>query len=132
MSPTGENAIVRFSQARHLTAKQRTSNENIRALIEQAFDDDDFFDEVSPYLIPEGKAGNRQMDHGLIADMLFRHPVVGNQLQSFKNLNHKLLYDHVAFVLRKQGYLFTGGRVVGFEVLEDASKEKPQPDSKAA
>jgi len=122
------NALPRFSEARSLAPSKHNATKDIREIIKKALDDDDFFDSITPHLIPEGTAGNRQMDQGLVADATFRH---SPQLKRYANLNHKLLWDHIQFVLKAYGYQFASGRVVGY-LIEDKTKVEHKPQDFAA
>jgi hypothetical protein len=102
-----QNALVRYSEMAHLNPNVRTTAQIIRDLCSTAFDDDPFFDDISPYLIPEGVSGSRQGDHVLIAEKLFNHHEVGNKLKGFANLSHMMLWRHAEVVLRKRGYTFS-------------------------
>jgi len=81
--------------------------------------DDDFFDAVCEYMLPPGKAGNRQMDQAIAAEMFFRKVPI---LASYKGLNHKLLWAHVVHVMGGLGYKLSGGYVTG-HLLEDMSDQ---------
>ena len=105
-----ENALPRFSQVVSLTPSKYNSTKDIRDLIKKSLGDDDFFDSITPHLIPEGTAGNRQMDQALVAEKFFNHQPM---LRTYSNLNHKLLWGHVSHVLNSYGYVFTGGRITG-------------------
>jgi len=123
------NALPRFSEARSLVPSKHNATKDIREIIKKALDDDDFFDKITPYLVPEGVAGNRQMDQGLVAGMFFEK---APQLERYANLRHKLLWDHIAFVLRAYGYEFSSGRVIGYKILEDKTKVEHKPQDFAA
>jgi len=122
------NALPRFSEARSLVPSKHNATRDIREIIKKTLDDNDFFDVITPYLVPEGVAGNRQMDQGLVAALfLERAP----QLTRYANLRHKMLWDHIAFVLKAYGYQFASGRIVGF-MIEDKSKVEHKPQDFAA
>ena len=115
-----ENALPRFSSVAALTPSKYNATKDIRDLVKKSLGDDDFFDSITPHLIPEGTAGNRQMDQALVAEKFFNHQPM---LRAYSNLNHKLLWGHVSHVLNVYGYVFTGGRVTGCLLENDKQIE---------
>ena len=117
MSPSG---LINFSDAKSLSPSASNAIRDIRNLIIEAFDDNDFFQgEIVKYLLEPGYAGNRQMDQAMVAQLLFERVPV---LTDYTNLNHKKLWGHVSHVLDSYGFVMKAGRVDG-HVLEHITEE---------
>ena len=113
------NALTPYSEAETLGGSISTVNADIRNWVKGTIRRNDVWSEISPYLIPEGAAGNTQFDHCEVASIVLDNCP---ELEGYENLNKFALWKHIEFVLRRRGYEFARGRVVGLKLIADQSK----------
>lgn len=90
--------------------------------------DDTFAREILSYIHEPGKAGNRQMDQGVAAQLFFTYTYeeTGKKpvYTSYDFLSHKLMWTHIAHVMAELRYEMAGGYVVRHLLTNDKLEEK--------
>lgn len=99
--------------------------ESIRnAIHEVLINDDELCRKVLGYLYPLGITGNKQGDQYLAAHFILE----AIEMREKHDIRERDILAYMFTVLRKNGYLIAGGRVVGHLAMEDKSNRHETDD----
>jgi hypothetical protein len=108
MNDYNTHGLVPFASTTAVGAVDRTRE--IRDSIGAALETNPkLFSALSAHLAPQGTAGSVHFDHAIAGDLLLQNvPALARY-----ELNQRQAWLHLDVVLKKRGYIFSGGYIVG-------------------
>ncbi len=153
MSVKTKNGLPMFSQVPSNAATRSAITVAIRTKIAAYLQDDELFAPLTAFITPEGVTGHKFFDQCRAAEMILAYDDDQVNLDDAANgkrgplsdeyqLNEYTVWKHLEAVLRKKGFVFSRGRVLGLaqdlqeKLIEQEVRDNitpvPSPEQEAA